>query len=399
MIEPYQQKVIDSCSARHGIWAKPGAGKTLMTIELAKRHTDSGVLVITTKSLKYNWEREIKMWDPNPGSRYYVVCSKEEFKRNWNTLFANLKTIIFDEAHYGAYPTNQIHKTLLKYRQQYKVEHLWLATATPILSNVMSVWGLSNLMGKPLGSYMAFKMKYFKKIKMGTREVWIQKNGTQDMLSDDLNSIGISVDIPDKYPVVHDFEYFKMTPEQEKAVKQLDEDPTTITPIVWANKYLQIANGTLKKTGKNEYIKCDKVNRLLEIIESDPGVMIVCRQTAELEMLHELIPNSKIYNGDTSPEDRETIVQETNEGKCIMLLQAECGVGFNLPNIRTVVFYSHSWSFVSYTQSLGRNGGRRQLGPNRYIHLITADTPDEAVWKSLENKKTFDAALYKVSIM
>ncbi len=395
-LHPYQQALVDSAPARWGIWAKPGTGKTAMTISLAIRHECASVLVITTKSLKANWLREFYMWDPK-GLLNPLILTKEEFKKRHASL-GRLDAVIFDEAHYGAYPTNQIHKAFVACVRATNPRCIWLATATPILSDPMSVFGLSVLMERPLMKWQEFRYKYFRKVPMGMRDVWLPRPMMQEELARDLQLIGTPISIPDSHPISHEYEYFPMLPAQEKAVERLDEDPTTANPIVWANKVLQISNGTLKlPQGGYEAILCLKLARLLELVEQNPKLLIVCRQTAELEMLRDRIPNARIYNGATSPEERDEIVLAANAGECVMLLQAECGVGFNLPDIRLVVFYSHSWSFVSYEQSLGRNGGLRQKGPNAYIHLITEGTPDASVMECLERKKSFDAELYRAS--
>lgn len=392
-LDPKQQAFVDSAPARWGCWGETGVGKTAIALSLAIRYECPSVLIITRKGMKKNWEKEIGIWDR--AGREYLILTKEEFKASHSSIRRH-DAIIFDEAHYGAYATNGIHKAFISYSKRTNPRCVWAATATPILSDLISVHGLSLILGIPLMSWMDFRHKYYKKIPMGMRSVWIQRNGMDKEIAADLHLIGTSISNPDTHAISHEVEEFPLLPEQEEEIRRLDEDPTTANAMVWANKVLQISNGTLKlPQGGHRTVPCLKLKRLLEIVKASPKLLIVCRQTAELEMLSHVIPNSRIYDGSTSEEDRAEIEKEANEGKSVMLLQAECGVGFNLPEIRTVVFYSHTWSFVSYKQSLGRNSGKRQLGANRYVHLITKGSPDASVWSCLERKKSFDAELYR----
>lgn len=394
-LHDYQQRAVVSAQVRDGLWCEVGLGKTAISIGLVKRFEVPTILVITTKSLKRNWAREVEMWD-GTSNREYKIVSKEEFKRDWDDL-QKYDAIIFDEAHYGAYMTNLIHKAFRNYTRKHHVTYIWLATATPILANVMSVYGLSVLLGRSIGTYMEFRYRYFRKIKMGFSDIWKQRNDIQQELTDDLKRIGLVISTKDaigEQDSVHEFEYFEITKEQKKGIEELDEDPTTTMAIVYANKCLQIVNGTLKVEGGYKTFKSNKLDRLMELVEQYPNCVVVARQTAELEMLHQMMPNSYVYNGATSEEDRDRYINIVNNGDGILLLQAECAVGFNLSNIRMFIFYSHSWSFTSYYQTLGRNSGLRQKGKNVYVHLITEKTHDEHVWKSLDNKSDFDARLY-----
>lgn len=392
----YQQKIVDTAPDRCGLFMDCGLGKSAVSLCLSKKHNYNGkTLVITTKSLKRNWLNEISLWWPE-GSDRIRVLSKEEFKKYHKTL-DYYDAVIFDEAHYAAYSTNQIHKAMWLYISHHNPKFIWLATATPTLANVMSVWGLSRLIGNPLGNYFSFKMKYFKQVPMGFRKIFIQKRNIHQDIAIDLKKIGVvlskeeAIDLPE---TVHEFEYFELTSEQKRAIKDLDNLPNTTVPLTYANYCLQISNGTLKTDDSYTEIKCEKIKRLLDLIEQFPQSVVVCRQTAELELLKSKIPNSRIYNGQTKPEERDEIIRLANNRECTMLLQTECAVGFSLTT-DIIIFYSHSWSYTSYYQTFNRNGGLRQKGKNTHIHLITEKSADEDVWKCLDNKNDFDIALYQ----
>lgn len=398
MLYKHQIDTINQAPNKWGIWHDVGTGKTITCLMLAQKQ--SGLtLIVTTKSLKENWRRELEKWW-TAGPNRILLMSKEEFRRDWDNI-SPCNCAIFDEAHFFGNYTSQMHKNALKYINKAKPHYVYLATATPILSSVMSVWALSKLLGNPLSSFMSFQKKYFNMIRMGARFIPVQKSNIEEQIAGDLRKIGSvvskeeAVDLPE---VVHEFEYFTLTTEQKRAIKDLDNDPTSATPIVYHTKCLQIANGTLKTPGGYLEVRSEKMSRLVELVEQYKKCVVVCRQTAELEILHNKLRlsgiTSAIYNGSTPVEEREKIIEATNKGECVMLGQADMLIGFNLVGISLMIFYSHSYDYIKYYQSLGRIHRIGQVNKCTYIHMVTLDTVDEAVWGCLERKESFDIALY-----
>lgn len=398
MLYEHQQKLLDTAPDRYGLWWDCGLGKTKACLLLADSRLNKGhVLIVTTKSLKDNWKNEIDLWIKDKSKNIFLVVSKEEFRKNYKTL-VRADCLILDEAHYAGNFKSQYHKALHVYIKVHNPKYIYMATATPIMSQVWSVWSLSKLLNKEVLSYWRFKQKYFYDIKMGNRTIPIQKKGIEADITADLKKIGSVVskeealDLPEQ---VHEIEYFTLNKAQEKAIKDLDNDPTSINHMTYFTKCLQIASGTLKQaSGEVLEVPCDKLDRVLELVEQHPNICIVAKHTAELQMLHRHIPNSMIFDGGTPQKDRQEIINKINDEGGVLLLQSACGVGFNLTNTNLIVFYSHDWNYISYSQVLGRNGGLRQKGKNTYLHLIVKDTIDEDVWKCLERKNNFDITLY-----
>ena len=390
----FQKQIISTAQHKWGIFAEVGLGKSAICLTLANMHARS-VLIVTTKSLKRNWQNEVTMWIKKP--MHIKVVSKEEFRRDWET-YGYYEAIIMDEFHFFGNFKSQLHKAAKNFIRKNNPLYVWGATATPILSSVMSVWALSFLLGRPLQSFMGFQLKYHSMVRMNGRMIPMQKKGIENLIAEDIKKIGTvmkkedAIDLPES---VHEFEWFDLTHEQKRAIKQLDNDPTTIVPIVYHTKCLQIANGSLKREdGGFDEIKCEKMTRVLELVELYPKCVVVCRQTAELEMLHAKIPNSFIYNGQTPIEERDEIIRKVNAGEGTMLANAEMLIGFNLVGISLMIYYSHSWDFVKYYQSLGRTHRIGQVNKCTYIHLITQGSIDESVWQCLEKKENFDIAMY-----
>jgi len=390
MLYQHQQNLINLNPKKHLVAFDVGCGKTLTAIKLAEKNAKT-VLVITTKSLKVNWEREIKMWCEDK-SIEWDVFSKEEFKAHHKQLRPR-ECIIWDEVHFAAYYTNGFHKAFLYYIKQFNPPFIYGLTATPILSNVISVWGLAKLMGHPI-SFQWFQNKFYTKVKMGFKFIPIQKKNIEEDIANLIRGFGTVVskeealDLPE---TVHLMEYFDLTKEQEQAIADLDLNPNTTIPVVYNTKCLQICGGAVDGTE----IRTEKTARLLELIEQYKNCVVVAKHTAELVMLNKIIPNSVILDGGVPAEKRQEIIDICNRGDKIMLLQNDTACGFNLTGVSLMIFYSHTYSWVSYAQSIGRIHRIGQKNKCTYIHFLTKDTIDEAVWECLEKRRDFDLALYE----
>jgi SNF2 family DNA or RNA helicase len=381
---------------RWGLWAFPGSGKTCISITACKQES-AHILVITLKSLKTNWQREIVMWDPDQERRTYTVMTKEEFKKAHLTL-PYFDTVIIDEAHFFGSYTSGMFKSLMAYLKKHTPPRLYALTATPIMAQVWSVWTLSQVLNRVCMTWFQFKKKFFFDISMGGRSIPKQRNGIEGEITTVLKSMGTVIskrenkNLPEQ---IHEYEYFSLNKHQLKAIEELDEDPTTTNFMTYFTKVLQISNGTLKVSDKDyKEIPCDKLSRTLELVEESPNCIVVCRQKAELKMLHRHIPNSYIYDGDTPADERQKILDMLKEKGGTLLLQADSGVGFNAQFMSTMIFYSHSWSYVNQLQSEGRIHRIGQENTCVYIHLVTQDSVDESVIECLKRKQDFDINLY-----
>ena len=398
VLHDYQQRIVNEAPDKWGFWLSCGLGKSAICISLMEKNLPhDSIIIITTKSLKENWKNEVKKWSKK-NEYSFIIRSKEEFRRDYKTL-PRVNGLIIDEAHFVGNFKSQIHKALLQYIKVRHPRFIYLATATPIMSEVWSVWSLSKILGKEVLPFWKFKQKYFIEIKMGNRRIPVQKKGIEEQIASDLRSFGTVLhtkDVLGPEDVIHETEYFKQNKEQERAVMDIDEDPTSINHMTYYTKCLQIASGTLKLDDKGGFktIPCDKLERVKELVEQYPNICIVAKHTAELRMLQDNLKGSFIYDGHTKEEERQRIIDQINTKGGVLLLQADSGVGFNLEKVNLIVFYSHTFDFIKYSQCLGRNGGLRQKGRNTYLHLITSDTIDEDVWECLERKTSFDISLY-----
>jgi superfamily II DNA or RNA helicase len=132
-------------------------------------------------------------------------------------------------------------------------------------------------------------------------------------------------------------------------------------------------------------------------VNQNEKIMVVCRYMHELDALEDVMKKEGrtvfVLRGDT--KDRDAVVQLARKAdECVLLVGAQISEGWEIPEIETMIFFSHSFSLKDYLQMKGRIQRINNLKPRCYIHLIVEDSVDEGVYASLLNKKDFLAHIY-----
>lgn len=400
----HQQELLDRNPAKHLICFGTGLGKTLTSIELSFKNRCNSTLVICPKSLKEKWNRDIENMrltrTNETNSRSWKVMSKEEFRRDWERL-ERYDALIVDEAHYFSGITSQMSKNLTKYIKKWGIQYIWLLTATPYMSTPWNIYTLARHLGKEW-SYMGFQEKFFTHRYVGQRLVPVVKAGIEDEIAQLVKSIGTTAKMEDCFDVpeqIFETEYISITKDQEKKIKELETVETN--PIVRFTKVHQVENGTLKGDGYSPDVVLDslKNERIIDLIETNDKVAIFCRYNLQIDALHKLISetikdkNIYVIRGDT--KNRDEVVQSVErEPKCVVIINASCSEGYELPSVGVCVFASLSFSYKDYEQGCGRFLRANKLKKNVYIHLVTSGGIDESVYKSIMKKQDFSIAIY-----
>lgn len=235
-----------------------------------------------------------------------------------------------------------------------------------------------------------------------SRMVPMVKPHKEEELADIVKKIGDVVhleecaDIPDQ---VFETKVFQTNKKQQALMKDISLKETS--PIVKFTKFHQIENGSLKGDEYNEdvFIDADKHDHILDLIQENKKVAVFCRYNLQIDSLYSLIQSklkSKlvyIIRGDV--KNRDEIVQTVEKSvECVVLINASCSEGYELPSVGVVVFASLSFSYKDYKQAQGRFLRINALKKNVFIHLINEGSVDEAVFESISNKQDFDLAIY-----
>jgi len=390
----HQQELVDLAPKKYLLHHECGTGKSLTAIKLCDKLCKT-VLVICPKSIKDQWIENIKELSDNPEG--YKVLTKEEFKKQHKDL-ETMQGIIWDEIHYAANYKSQIHKATMAYIKRVKPECIYGLTATVYLSSAWNIYSVAHILGHDW-NWMKFKREFFFDIKMGSKTIPKQREGIEPKIAILVNELGNTVrmdecvDIPEQ---VFETETFDLTPSQKKAIKEVKE--TEVNHIVRWTKTHQICGGSLKGDGytKDQFFKNEKIARLKDLASAHKKLVVVCRYNNEIDyIVDELGMDYEILKIRGSTKDRHRVVEAANDfDECIVLVNAACSEGYELPTFPLMIFYSYDFSLKNYLQMIGRIQRINKIKKNVYLSLIVKGTIDEDVFNCIKRKKDFDVAIY-----
>jgi len=397
-MKPYthQQKLWDEKPKKTLLCWDTGTGKTVGALGLVNIHCNTA-MVVCPKALKEKWKRDTIAFLGEKGYPRVIFVTKEEFRRDWNKLPA-VDGLIVDEAHYFAGMKSQMHKSLVKYISKHNPEVIILATATPYMSTPWNIYALAKILGK-VWSYIKFKHAFFDEAFIYNRTVPVVKKGIEKEIAALVDKLGSTVhinecaDIPDQ---IFETEKFEPTKEQEKRKETAAlEDPN---PVVRFTKYHQIENGTLKgdEFVPHEFFDNPKEEYILTMAEGNAKIAVFCRYNLQIDRLKERLKEEKkkvyVIRGDT--KNRDQVVQDAEASdNCVVLINAACSEGYELPSFGVILFASLSFSYKDYKQGCGRFLRLNRLKKNVYIHLVSGEI-DEAVFGAIMRKQDFSMEIY-----
>jgi superfamily II DNA or RNA helicase len=365
------------------VWST-GTFKTRTSIEWAKIFGGT-TLVICPKGLKENWKRELKKW--NAG--YVDIVSKEEFKNKEHGFYNNL---IIDEADHFFGMKSMLSKTLLLYLKKHN-PNLLMLTATPLRGTPWNIYRAAQFLGKNW-SYPMFQAKFFTPIWMGPRQVWVPKkdDATKELMRQTIASIGDVVRREDHFDI----------PEQGYETVYVDEDAMQRKMKRESQAVVAIARFTddHRAEAMNQN-KLDLVERMVdeENEENGTGVMVVCRYHEQIDAYREHLLKAGWdpleVSGRVAAKQRQAAVDYVNANGGVLLVQSSTVEGYELPNVRLMIFASLDYSYRNRVQAEGRNLRMNAIAKNAYVTLIAGDA-DESVWAAIQNKEDFDPVRYKV---
>lgn len=379
-----------------------GTGKSLAAVEWSLLHPGPA-LVICPKALKNQWHREFYKREVKPYK--YSIITKEEFRKMMKSgkahLFDDIEQVIVDEVHNGFLTPlfkSQMSDMLRKFLKTNNIERVLLLSATVYTSSPWNIFNLAYFTGYNWNWYK-FKQEFFYDIRMGNRIIPQVKKGSEEKLAQLTKRIASVVDIHDCMDVPLQYhaepEYFTLTVAQQRAIKD-NYDPL---PIVRYTAQHEIENGILlgNEFRKPQTYETDKEERIIELCKENKKVAIICRYNAQIDYYQGILEFYKpfVIRGDVQNRDEVTrIVEEKKEA--IVLIQADCAEGYQLPSFGLCIFASMSYSYTKWEQICGRFLRMDKPSRTTFLYLLTeGDSIDQAVYDSVKKKEDFKIALYE----
>ena len=412
-----------------------GLGKTITTLtainELMYDSFEiSKVLIIAPlRVAQSTWKDEIEKWNHLNLLRYSIAVGDEKerlkaLKQNSDIYIINRENVdclvtksgidfnfnmlIIDELSSFKSHTSKRFKSLLKIRPYF--ERVVGLTGTPSSNGLMDLWAEFRVLdlGERLGRYIThYRNEYFlpdkrngavifsykpqpnaeERIYRRLADMTISMKSTEYLKMPELilNELEINLDEEDQ------IKYKKFKKEMVMTIQEKEIDAINAASL--SNKLIQLANGSIYDEDKKFYeVHNKKLDKLEEIIESANGkpVLVAYWFKADKERIEKRFKVREIKTADD--------IKQWNKGMIDFALihPASAGHGLNLQSGgSTLVWFSLTWSLELYQQTNARLYRQGQKDTVVIHHLITKNTIDEDIMKSLKRKDKNQEALMK----
>lgn len=433
----YQQYAIDFIIKNPiaAILLDMGMGKTSLTLMAIQKlmyemFEVSKVLIIAPlRVAKNTWSQEIEKWQELNGLRYSIVVGTPAQRKKalqadadiyiinrenvpWlveNTTFDYDMVVIDELSSFKSWQAKRF-KALMKVRPI--VRRIVGLTGTPSSNGLMDLFAEFKVldMGDRLGRFIGqYRLNYFRPDKMNGQIVYSYKPlpGAEERIYNKISDITISMKATDhlqmpelivsEYPVYMDAEEKEMYDDLKNHLVLKDGDITVANAATLSNKLSQMANGCIyEDDGSVFHIHDKKLEALEDIIESSCGkpLMVVYWYKHDYLRITE-----KLNRLGVSYEklDSDESIRKWNKGELPIALvhPQSAGHGLNLQSgSNTMIWFGITWSLELYQQTVARLWRQGQTEGTVVVqHIITKDTIDERILKSLKQKDTSQAAL------
>lgn len=412
-----------------------GLGKTITTLtainELMYDSFEiSNVLIIAPlRVAQSTWKEEIEKWNHLNLLRYSIVVGDEKerlkaLKQNSDIYIINRENVdwlvtksgidfnfdmlVIDELSSFKSNTSKRFKILLKIRPYF--ERVVGLTGTPSSNGLMDLWAEFRVLdlGERLGRYIThYRNEYFlpdkrngavifsykpqpnaeERIYRRLADITISMKSTEYLKMPELilNELEINLDEEDQ------MKYKKFKKEMVMTIQEKEIDAINAASL--SNKLIQLANGSIYDEDKKFYeVHNKKLDKLEEIIESANGkpVLVAYWFKADKERIEKRFKVREIKTADD--------IKQWNMGMINLALihPASAGHGLNLQSGgSTLVWFSLTWSLELYQQTNARLYRQGQKDTVVIHHLITKNTIDKDIMKSLKRKDKTQEALMR----
>ena len=419
----------------------PGTGKTLTTLHLIRfwkgRGFGPALVVCPLSIIEAAWITDcqthmpelsiVSLWGTaedrkkqlaKPADIY--VINYEGLKIMYKDLDAKgFKVLVVDESSRMKDATSQQTKTLLalagiisrgsEYHPKRIIPIRYCLSGTPAPNNEGEYWAQVKFITGPGNAafpdnYYAFRGMYFSSIKFPSFTKWAFRASMREQLMAAMQPYchvvrkADALDLPEQTHIVRDV--YLSEPEQtayskfEKELVLRFEDTAVLATnaLVEIMKLRQLTSGFIYHEDQTRLIGMSKKQALVDLLdELGPEQAIIwCNFKEEFRSVGVMMSatgrNYVTLDGQT--EDREAAIRAF-QGGVVQYLVANpqsAGHGLTFTNCSYCVYYSLSYSYEQYEQSLNRVHRIGQKRPCFYYYLLAVKTIDRLIYKVLHNK-------------
>jgi hypothetical protein len=429
---------------RCALWAKPGMGKTTMTMTFLEHlHNvvgeDRPTLVLAPlRVARDGWTTEVTKWDHLHGLKVVPIIGTPAQRRAALRQQAPVYTTNYEQLPWlidqldGAWPFATVvadESTKLKgfrlrqgtqraqalARVAHKHVERWInLTGTPASNGLEDLWGQTWFLdaGQRLGrTFSAFRDRWFRPVRSGQFHQWRAAEFAQEEIQARLADICLTLDPADWFdlqqPIVNvvevelpaaarikyrelEREFFTMIGTQEIEV---------MNAAAKSQKCLQMANGAVYLEDGKTWVEvhAEKLDALEELAAAtgDDPLLVTYQFKSDLARLLKRFPQALDLS------NAEHMAQaKAGQGKLWFGHPASMGHGVDglQYHCNTVVFFAQDWNLEYRDQVIERVGPMRQFqaGKSRPVfihHIVARGTIDEVVLSRMDGKRSVQDAL------
>lgn len=378
-----QENYLARLGSRPYLFAEVGTGKTLMALFRAHRSGARKVLVICPASV-----RDTRVWEldlEKSGLEF------DQFEVQGFSFLQKFKTIDFTKYRDHYVIIDEAHK--VKNSQSLQGMGAWklctVARGYSFLSGTpMSKWADAVNYAKITG-LVKHKTEFYKRFVVEQRSYAhkgmdiVGYRNTEELVRW-WNSIALRlkadevVELPKKQILsveipVKRKEYVRMIKERIDA----DGEPLDSAPkLTWAlRRYAEVSP--------------EKIAWTVEKVEGLKNALIFVNTIGAIEELSAKLKHAGVRHGVWYGKKKDKFIDQD-----VMIVQYQSGgTGLNLQKFNTTIFLSPCYSFIDYTQAVGRTYRNGQAEKCTFYHLMAKNTIDAAIYKALGEKRDFDDKL------
>lgn len=417
-------------TAGGGINAYPvGTGKTMMTVATIEQLRAQRVLVVSPKSLLYQWQSEVNKWQPTwntvvidgPAAARHnlyfqyrtattpavLIVSYDIARRDFNLLkdMPKWDAVICDEAHRLGNVRTKTRKAI----KLFESVRRYALTATPLMNHPAELYGIVDwCFPGSMGGYKDFLERFTFRNEWGAvlrainvpelsrlvRRYMIRKELSELALELPPMTIeDIPFDLSEKERELYDQITAELLFDIERQLINKVENPVMIqNTLVKMVRLLECCDslellGADQTSSKLDILK----DRLEDVAINGTKIIIFSRFTRMIEILkRELADYSPlVITGQITGQARAEAVRTFGDDpQCRVLLCSEAGgEGLNLEMANVIFHYDLPYSYGKYVQRNGRIARLTQKKPMMVYNLCARKSMDEKIARIIARKQ------------
>lgn len=346
-------------------------------------------------------------FDPNPARLTFHIINYDQIKRHRKRIEKlEFDAIVLDEAHRIKNRRSKRSKAVQLLCDL--IQYVFELTGTPF-DKIHDIWHLFRCLDKRIfrGSWDDFVTKHF--VKSGYMGFKLRiKSSSKKFIKSMIkrNSFQITkrkaLDLP---PLTHQVIPIQLSPSVQKLYTKLENDYyaemdgmviEVDIKIALLRKLAQLCGGILSLEDKKAIVlKQDKLEALVDLMEDygDKKIVIYCAY--ELEIHHIKLAFKglgdpyRVIQGGMKPEDVTEAWTTFQNSKTVNRIIIQFGTGtegIQLFMASIGIFYSKTFSWIEYSQAIGRIERQGQQNKMTILHLTVPNTVDSDNHMALNEK-------------